>query len=205
MIVVGLTGGIGSGKSTVAALLRDRGAVVVDADAIARRVVEPGEPALAALVERFGSGILSSDGRLDRKALAAIAFADDDSRRALEEITHPAIGVEFLREVNAAPQGSVVVHDVPLLVEGGMTDRYASVIVVEAPREVRLERLDARGVGRDDAAARMSAQATDAERREVATWVIDNGDGLEALERQVDEVWAALLALAATEGPEQRD
>lgn len=205
MIVVGLTGGIGSGKTTVAALLRERGAVVIDADAIARRVVEPGEPALAALVEHFGEEILASDGRLDRGALATIAFADEGSRRALEEITHPAIGAEFLREIGLAPAGSVVVHDVPLLVEGGMADRYASVIVVEAPSELRLERLHQRGVDRSDATARMGVQATDAERREVATWVIDNGGDLDALEAQVDDVWGALQALAEAEGTRTND
>lgn len=192
VLVVGLTGGIGSGKSTVAALLSLRGAVVIDADAIAHRIVEPGEPALAALVERFGSGILDAVGRLDRKALAALAFADDGSRRDLEEITHPAIGVEFLRQVSEVPADSVVVHDVPLLVESGIADRYAAVIVVEAPREVRLERLESRGIDRADAAARMEAQATDAARRAVATWVIDNGGDLESLERQVEAIWVDL-------------
>ena len=190
MLVVGLTGGIGSGKSTVAALLSRLGAVVIDADAIARRIVEPGQPALAALVDRFGEGILDADGVLDRKALAALAFADADSRRALEEITHPAIGVEFLRQVGETPPGSVVVHDVPLLVESGIADRYEAVIVVEAPREVRLARLESRGVDRADAAARMEAQATDAARRAVATWVIDNSGDLDSLEQQVELIWA---------------
>ena len=192
MLVVGLTGGIGSGKSTVAALLSRLGAVVIDADAIARRIVEPGRPALAALVDRFGEGILDADGVLDRKALAALAFADADSRRALEEITHPAIGVEFLRQVGETPPGSVVVHDVPLLVESGIAERYEAVIVVEAPREVRLARLESRGVDRADAAARMEAQATDAARRAVATWVIDNSGDLDSLEQQVELIWADL-------------
>jgi len=192
VLVVGLTGGIGSGKSTVAALLSRLGAVVIDADAIARRIVEPGRPALAALVDRFGEGILDADGVLDRKALAALAFADADSRRALEEITHPAIGVEFLRQVGETPPGSVVVHDVPLLVESGIAERYEAVIVVEAPREVRLARLESRGVDRADAAARMEAQATDAARRAVATWVIDNSGDLDSLEQQVELIWADL-------------
>ncbi len=192
MLVVGLTGGIGSGKSTVAAMLARRGAVVIDADAIAREVVAPGTPALAALVERFGPGILDSAGHLDRKALAALAFADEESRKALEAITHPAIGEEFLRRISGAPEGSIVVHDVPLLVEGGMAERYAAVIVVEAPREVRLDRLEQRGVDRADAEARMAAQATDAARREVATWVVDNSGDLQALDAQVDAIWADL-------------
>lgn len=196
MLVVGLTGGIGSGKSTVAAMLARRGAVVIDADAIAREVVAQGTPALAALVERFGPGILDSAGNLDRKALAALAFADEESRKALEAITHPAIGEEFLRRISGAPEGSIVVHDVPLLVEGGMAERYAAVIVVEAPREVRLDRLEQRGIDRADAEARMAAQATDAERREVATWVVDNSGDLQALDAQVDAIWADLCTRA---------
>ena len=196
MLVVGLTGGIGSGKSTVAAMLARRGAVVIDADAIAREVVEPGSPALAALVERFGPDILDAGGSLDRKALAARAFADEESRKALEAITHPAIGEEFLRRISDAPEGSVVIHDVPLLVEGGMAARYAAVIVVEAPRDVRLDRLEQRGIDRADAEARMAAQASDAERREVATWIVDNSGDLDGLEEQVDAIWIDLGARA---------
>jgi len=194
--MVGLTGGIGSGKSTVADLLRARGAVIIDADAIAREVVEPGMPALAALVERFGEEILRPDGTLDRPALARIAFVDDESRRALEAITHPAIGEEFLRRVAAAEPGTVVVHDVPLLVESKRGFDYGAVIVVEAPVEVRLGRLEARGVPREDAKARMAAQATDEERRAIATWVLDNAGDVAALERQVDEIWPELVERA---------
>jgi dephospho-CoA kinase len=190
--MVGLTGGIGSGKSTVAQLLRDRGAIVIDADAIARDVVEPGMPALDALVERFGADILRADGTLDRPALAKKAFVDDESRKALEAITHPAIGAEFLRQVAEAPADAIVVHDVPLLVESTRGFDYGAVIVVEAPVAVRLERLEARGVDRDDAEARMAAQATDEERRKVATWVLDNGGNLASLERLVDAIWSEL-------------
>jgi dephospho-CoA kinase len=193
--LVGLTGGIGSGKSTVAAMFRERGATVVDADEVARAVVEPGEPALVALVERFGPGILDADERLDRPALAAIAFADDDGRKALGEITWPAIGEEFERRVTEAPDDSVVICDVPLLVESkaAAARPYVAVVVVEAPLQVRLDRLEVRGVPRDDAQRRMAAQASDEERRAVATHVIDNAGDLESLERQVDEVWADLL------------
>jgi dephospho-CoA kinase len=190
--MVGLTGGIGSGKSTVAALLTARGAVVIDADAIAREVVEPGMPALAALVERFGGDILHPDGSLDRPALARKAFVDDESRQALEAITHPAIGEEFLRQVAAAPAGAVVVHDVPLLVESKRGFDYGAVIVVQAPREVRLARLEQRGVPRADAEARMAAQATDEERAAIATWLVDNSGDLAALERQIDAIWPDL-------------
>lgn len=197
MFLIGLTGGIGSGKSTVAELLAAHGAVIVDADRIAREVVEPGSPTLAKLVERFGPEILQADGSLDRPALARIAFATEEARKDLEGITHPAIGEEFLRRVAAAPADAVVVHDVPLLAEtaNAASRGYAAVLVVEAPREIRLERLEGRGVPRDDAEARMASQATDAQRREIASHVIDNGADREALAAIVDEVWADLLAL----------
>jgi len=193
--LVGLTGGIGAGKSTVAELLRAKGAIVVDADEVARRVVAPGQPALAALVERFGAGILGADGRLDRPALAAIAFADDDGRKALGEITWPAIGEEFERQIREAPDDAVVVCDVPLLVESkaAAARPYVAVVVVEAPLDLRLDRLEARGVPRDDAQRRMAAQASDEERRAVATHVLDNGGDVESLARQVDEIWPDLL------------
>jgi dephospho-CoA kinase len=197
MLMVGLTGGIGAGKSTVAGMLAARGVVVIDADAIAREVVEPGTPTLAKLVERFGPEILHADGSLDRPALAAVAFVDDETRKELEAITHPAIGEEFLRRVAAAPADAVVVHDVPLLVESKRGFEYACVIVVEAPLEVRLDRLEARGVPRDDARRRIDLQASDEDRRKVATWVVDNGAGLDDLERQVDEIWADLERRAA--------
>ncbi len=194
MVLVGLTGGIGAGKSTVAERLRIRGAVIIDADEVARAVVEPGEPAFDALVERFGSEIIGPDGRLDRAALAKRAFADDAARTALDEITHPAIATEFTRRMMRAPADAIVVCDVPLLVESdsAATRGYEAVIVVEAPRETRLERLGQRGVDRADAEARMAAQATDAQRREVATYVIDNAGDPARLDAQVDEVWADL-------------
>lgn len=195
MVVTALTGGIGSGKSTVAELLAQRGAVVVDADAIARQVVEPGTPGLAALVECFGTGILAPDGTLDRGALASVAFADDESRTALEAITHPAINEEFTRQMRAAPADAIVICDVPLLVESpqARSRGYQLVIVVEAPRAVRLERLEGRGVPRADAERRMAAQASDDDRRQLATYLIDNGGDLAALESQVDEVWRDLV------------
>jgi len=204
MRLVGLTGGIGSGKSTVAALLRAKGATVVDADEVARAVVEPGEPALLALVERFGDGVLDAHGRLDRPALAAVAFADDEGRKALGDITWPAIGEEFERRIKEAPPDAVVVCDVPLLVESkaAAARPYVAVIVVEAPMDVRLERLEIRGVARNDAERRMAAQATDGERREVATHVVDNGGGLDALASQVDAVWEAITSIPETVIPE---
>jgi dephospho-CoA kinase len=197
MLMVGLTGGIGAGKSTVAAMLAARGAVVIDADAIAREVVEPGMPALAKLVDRFGPEVLRPDGSLDRPALARLAFVDDETRKELEAITHPAIGAEFLRRVAAAPADAVVVHDVPLLVESRRGFEYGAVIVVEAPLEVRLDRLEARGVARDDARRRIGLQATDEDRRKVATWVVDNSGDVGHLEKQVGEIWSELERRAA--------
>lgn len=194
MLLVGLTGGIGSGKSTVADLLTARGATVVDADAVARGVVEPGSPALDKLVERFGPEILGDGGRLDRPALGRIAFVDEQSRKDLEAITHPAINEEFLARILAAPQDGIVVCDVPLLYESthARSRGYEIVIVVEAPRRVRLARLEQRGVPRDDAEQRMAAQATDEERRSIATHRIDNSGDFASLEQQVETLWADL-------------
>jgi dephospho-CoA kinase len=194
LLLVGLTGGIGAGKSTVAELLAARGAVIIDADQVARAVVEPGQPALKKLVERFGEGILDADGRLERSELAKLVFGDDEARLDLEAITHPAINDEFSRRVVDAPTDAVVVLDVPLLAESEQARKrpYQTVIVVEAPRDVRLERLEARGVDRADAEARMAAQAGDEERRKIATHVVDNARDRADLERQIDEIWADL-------------
>jgi dephospho-CoA kinase len=201
VLLVALTGGIGSGKSTVADLFRQRGATVVDADSVARWVVEPGRPALEALAARFGPGILQPDGTLNRAALADLAFADDDSRRALEVITHPAIVAEMDRRIATAPDDAVVVVEIQLLVEtwDQRVREYAAVVVVEAPREVRLARLVDRGMERDDAERRMATQASDEQRRVIATHVIENAGDLEALARQVDTVWADLQRLRARE------
>jgi dephospho-CoA kinase len=197
VLLVGLTGGIGSGKSTVARLLAARGAVIVDADEVARHVVEPGQPAFERLVERFGPEIVGPDGRLDRARLAELAFATPEATADLNAITHPAVGAEFLRRMEAAPKDAIVVCDVPLLVESetAASRGYEYVIVVEAPRELRLERLEARGIGRADAEARMATQATDEQRRAVATHVVDNSGDLEHLERQVEAVWRELVAI----------
>jgi dephospho-CoA kinase len=199
VLLVALTGGIGSGKSTVADMLRTRGAVIVDADAVARHVVEPGTPALAQLVERFGPEIIGPDGSLDRPGLGRVAFASDAARKDLEAITHPAINEEFLRQITEAPPDAIVVCDIPLLVESTQAAArgYHDVIVVEAPLDVRLARLEARGVSADDARARIKAQATDEQRRAVATYVVDNTGSLDDLTPQVDEIWAALEEKAA--------
>src|SRR6478609_9054836 len=196
VLLVGLTGGIGAGKSTVAAMLADRGAVVLDADQVARDVVEPDQPAFAALVKEFGPEIVGADGRLDRAALAAKAFSTPEGKAALDAITHPAIHEEFGKRMLAAPADAIVVLDVPLLVESKTAAErgYEVVIVVEAPEDIRLDRLVGRGLDRADAAARMKAQATDEERRAVATHLIDNGADPEALVAQVDALWSDLTA-----------
>lgn len=194
MLLVGLTGGIGAGKSTVAELLTRKGAVLVDADEVARAVVEPDQPAFEALVERFGPEVAGPDGRLDRAAVARLAFADEQSRKDLEGITHPAINTEFTRRVLEAPADAIVVLDVPLLAESQQARErpYEAVIVVEAPRELRLARLETRGVPTADAERRMAAQVSDEDRRTMATHVIDNSGDLGGLERQVDDLWADL-------------
>ena len=204
MLLVGLTGGIGSGKSTVAVLFRRHGALVLDADAVARAVVEPGTPALAALVERFGDSILQADGTLDRAALAALAFVTDDDRRALEAITHPAIVAEMNRQIAAVPDDAIAIVEVQLLVEtwSSRIRDYDAVVVVEAPRDVRIDRVVERGMARDDAERRMAAQATDDDRRAIATHVIENHGDLAALAKQVDDVWADLERQHRAKAPE---
>jgi dephospho-CoA kinase len=191
---------MGSGKSTVAALLVERGAILIDADRIAREVVAPGGAALRPLVERFGPGILGADGTLDRGALAAVAFADADSLAALNGITHPAISTVML-ERKAAVEGSdhVVVLDIPLL-KPVHRELLALdvVVVVDTPVELALSRLvEQRGFSRQDAEARMAAQPSRQERREGADYVIDNSADLEHLVAEVDRVWAALVGRLA--------
>jgi dephospho-CoA kinase len=185
-----LTGGIGAGKSTVSAELASSGAVVVDADQLARRVVEPGSPGLAEVVEAFGPGVLRPDGTLDRPALARVAFADDASRGRLNAILHPRIAELTLRETAAAPPDAVVVHDVPLLVENGLAPNYQLVIVVTAPADERVRRLVAdRGLTEGEARARMAAQADDEQRAAVADVLIDNGGPREATLDVVRRLW----------------
>ncbi len=212
MLAVGLTGGIGSGKSTVASLLAARGAAVVDADRIAREVVAPGEPAHQALVDRFGAEILGADGTIDRRALAAVAFADPTALADLNAITHPAVGAVMLRRREEADQapgpggeagaGGVTVFDIPLLrPEHRELLRLHLVVVVDCPTEVAFERLVAqRGMDAEDARARIAAQITRAERCAGADVVIDNGGTLEALSAQVDGLWGELVARAAGGG-----
>ena len=195
--MIGLTGGIGSGKSTVAECLRRRGAAVIDADAIARAVVEPGTETLAALIAEFGAAIVDADGVLIRPRLAELAFVDEARRKVLEAITHPAIAKEFFRQLELASASEVIVHDVPLLVESTQGYRYGGVIVVESPLHVRLDRLELRGVDRSDAQRRIALQASDAQRREVATWLLDNSGSRAALEAQIEAIWPEVQVRAA--------
>jgi dephospho-CoA kinase len=187
---IGLTGGIGSGKSTVSALLAARGAVIVDADRIAREVVEPGTPGLARVAETFGEQVLAADGSLDRAALAAVVFADPEARRQLDGIVHPLVRARASDLAAAAPPDAVVVNDVPLLVETGQASSYDLVLVVEADPETRVSRLVQRGLTAEDARARMEAQASDGQRRAVADVVLDNSGTQEELAGQVDRFWA---------------
>lgn len=195
MVFVGLTGGIGSGKSVVAGRLRQLGAYVVDADQVARAVVAPGAPALAEIVAHFGTQMLAADGSLRRQELARVVFHDAAALSALNQIMHPRIA-KMTAELFCAARdagSTVLVHDMPLLVEQGLAADYDVVLVVCAPVAVRLERLALRGIARDDALARMAAQATDDQRLEVADFTIDNGAGLEATLAQVDQLWPELI------------
>jgi dephospho-CoA kinase len=196
VIVVGLTGGIGSGKSSVSSRLTALGAVVIDADAITRELQEPGQPVLVAMVERFGDGILDGDGRLDRQAVADVVFNDGDALTDLNKLVHPAVGAEIARRLAAeAETDHVVILDVPLLVESGRSD-LAATVVVDVDPEVALERLvEQRGMRADDARARMARQASRAERLARADFVIDNSGSLADLDAQVEALWPKLQAL----------
>lgn len=201
MFVAGLTGGIAAGKSIVAARLAERGAAVVDADRLAREVVEPGTPGLAAIAERFGDGVLQADGSLDRAALGAIVFSDPAARRDLEAITHPAVqelSQRRMREAVAVDPGRVVVYDVPLLVEARGVGEFDRVIVVHAPASMRIRRLvTLRGMSEEEARKRVASQATDEQRAAVADDVIDSSTSLAATARQTDALYATLARLAA--------
>jgi len=202
VILVGLTGGIGAGKSTVSTLLAERGAVIVDADAITRDVQQPGRPVLAAMVERFGPTILQPDGSLDRAAVAEIVFNDRDALADLNAIVHPAVGSEIVRRMQAeADTDHVVVLDVPLLVESGRDD-MAALVVVDVDPEVAVRRLvEQRGMAEADARARMARQASREDRLARADVVIDNGGDRAALVAQVDALWERISELAPVEPP----
>ncbi|MFF7605199.1 dephospho-CoA kinase [Streptomyces parvulus] len=202
MLKVGLTGGIGAGKSEVSRLLVGHGAVLIDADLIAREVVAPGTPGLAAVVEAFGEDVLAADGSLDRPKLGSIVFADPDRLAALNAIVHPLVGERSRALEEAADEDAVVVHDVPLLTENGLAPLYDVVVVVDAAPATQLDRLvRLRGMTEQDARARMAAQATREQRREIADLVVDNDVPLDELRRRVAEVWTELTRRAAAPRP----
>src|SRR4051812_25969936 len=190
---VGLTGGIASGKSTVARMLVELGAVLIDGDALAREVVARGTPGLARVVAEFGEQLLTPEGDLDRPALGRIVFSDEAARRRLEGITHPLIFERYAELEAAAPPGALVVHDIPLLAESGRADTFDAVLVVDVPPEVQVERMvRERGWTREEAESRIAAQASRADRLAIATYVIENTGTLDDLRAQVEAVYAEL-------------
>jgi len=197
MVRVGLTGGIASGKSLVAADLAARGAIIIDADVLAREVVEPGTPALAAIVERFGSKVLT-DGQLDRSRLGEIVFADPLARRDLERIVHPAVRARAIELERGAEGAAVVVHVIPLLVETGQQQNFDFVVTVDVDQETQIQRLMARnGFSRAEAESRIAAQATREDRRAAADVVLDNTGTLARLRDQIAALWTVLTSAVA--------
>src|SRR4051794_22434975 len=194
MLRVGLTGGIGSGKSEVPRMLAGHGARVIGADVVAREGVAPGTPGDARVVEAFGPAVLADDGSLDRAALAARVFADPEELAALNAIVHPLVRARTAELMAEAPDDAVVVNDVPLLVEVGLASTYDLVVVVDAPEDVRLERLVGRGLSSADARARMAAQAAREDRLAGADYVIENAGSLADLTSRVDQLWRELKA-----------
>ena len=197
MLRVGLTGGIGAGKSEVARRLAAQGAVVIDADAVAREVVAPGTPGLAEVTEIFGPGVVRPDGSLDRPGLAEIVFADPELRTRLNAVVHPRVRARMRDLEQAAGDAGIVVHDVPLIAENNLAGDYDLVVVVDAPRRVQADRLVRhRGMTREQATARIAAQASRKQRLAIAGLVIDNSGSLGELDRQVGELWAELRRMA---------
>ncbi|HST73220.1 MULTISPECIES: dephospho-CoA kinase [Kocuria] len=192
MLTIGLTGGIASGKSTVSRRLAELGATVVDADAIARALQEPGQPGLAGIVAEFGPGVLTAEGRLDRPALGALVFADPEARARLNALVHPLVRREAERLAAAAGEDAVLVEDIPLLVETGQHGRFDLVLTVQAPERERVRRMvEDRGMAEADARARIAAQATDDQRAAVSSTVLVNDGTVEDLRERVDAWWAA--------------
>lgn len=192
---VGLTGGVGSGKSTVSDLLEELGAVIIDGDKLAREVVERGSPGLAAVVAEFGPELLTAEGDLDRPAMGRLVFSDSDARRRLEGITHPLIFERYAELEASAPADALVVHDIPLLAESGRADGFDAVIVIDVPDEIRIARMVRdRGWTRQEAESRIAAQASREDRLAIATHVIDNSGSLAALRARVTEVHQELTS-----------
>jgi dephospho-CoA kinase len=198
MFRVGLTGGIGAGKSEVSRRLAAQGAIIIDADLIAREVVAPGTEGLAEVVGAFGPAVLGPDGALDRTLLGDIVFADSQELGRLNSIVHPRVGARMRTLEEAAGPGSVVVHDVPLIAENGLASAYDLVVVVDVPPRIQLDRLvRLRGMSREQAQARMAAQASREDRLAIAGMVVDNSGSLAELDRQTGELWAELRRRAA--------
>jgi dephospho-CoA kinase len=194
---VGLTGGIASGKSTVSRMFAELGAVVIDADLLAREVVARGTPGLASVVEEFGPDLLTPEGDLDRPAMGRLVFGDAEARKRLEAIIHPLVHQRGAELEASAPPGVLVVHDIPLLAEGGRAGSFDAVVVVDAPTEVQVARMVGdRGWSREDAESRIAAQATREQRLAIATHIVDNTGTLEELRARVGEIHAALVATA---------
>jgi dephospho-CoA kinase len=199
LVLVGLTGGIGAGKSAVAARLAELGAVVIDSDRLAREVVAAGTDGLAEVVAAFGAGVLGADGELDRPALGRVVFGDEPARRRLESIIHPRVRARAAELVAAQAPGTIIVNDVPLLVETGIAGTYEVVIVVLSDEETRVRRLvDGRGLSEAEARSRIAAQATDEQRRAVADVVLTNDGSLDQLRTAVDGVWRELTVRASS-------
>jgi dephospho-CoA kinase len=201
---VGLTGGIGAGKSEVSRHLAAQGAVIIDADLIAREVVAPGTDGLAAVIEAFGLEVLGADGALDRVRLGDIVFSDQQKLTSLNSIVHPRVGARMRELEEAAGLGSVVVHDVPLIAENGLASAYDLVVVVDVPPRIQLDRLvRLRGMSREQAQARMSAQASREQRLSIADIVVDNSGSLAELDRQAGELWSELRRRALIASADQ--
>ncbi|MGW6278169.1 dephospho-CoA kinase [Kribbella sp. NPDC055071] len=208
MLRVGLTGGIGSGKSAVSSRLAARGAVVIDSDVLAREVVAKGTDGLAEVVEAFGNDVLTAEGELDRPALGRIVFSDEPARRRLEAITHPRVRARAAQLEAQAAADAIVVHDIPLLVETGQAGKFDVVLVVDVPVEVQVERLTSqRGMAAEEAKRRIASQASRDDRLAAADLVVDNSGTLADLDRRLDEIWTVLSSRAASEaghGPDTK-
>lgn len=189
---LGLTGGIGSGKSTAARMFADLGAIVIDADAIAKEVLEPGQVGYESVINNFGEGILDSSGNIDRVILAGKVFENSTKLKELEEIVHPAVANKVAQIRESLPAASTIIYDTPLLIEKSLQQQFDQVIVVLAPEALRTQRLLARGLAQSDIIARMSNQATDEQRREIANYVIDNSSTLVELREEVQKVWTQI-------------
>jgi len=193
-VYLGLTGGIGSGKSTAARMFADLGAIVIDADAIAKEVLEPGQLGHESIVNKFGDEILDTSGNIDRSILAAKVFENSAELKDLEDIVHPAVASKVLEIRESLPAGATVIYDTPLLVEKKLQHQFDQVIVVLAPEALRTQRLLARGLAQNDIIARMTNQATDEQRREIANYLIDNSSSLVELREEVQKVWTQISA-----------